>query len=199
MSDPETLAVYDRSGSDYADRFARKNDPEQAADAAAFLALLPAGGRILDLGCGPGQWAATFADAGFAVEATDASEEMARLASTRFGVHVRVEPFEALADTAHFDGIWANFSLLHAPRSEMPDHLARIHRALKPGGALHLAMKLGSGEARDRLGRFYTYYGEEELAGLLAAAGFTLLTRRRADSEGFAGGSDAFLVLTARA
>ena len=197
MSDPTTIGVYDSRAADYA----ASTDERKGADPrlAAFIAACPEGGRVLDLGCGPGAPAAEMARAGLRVDALDASATMVEMASRRAGINARQASFDDIEGCAVYDGIWANFSLLHAPRSEMPDHLSRIYRALKPGGALHLAMKLGSGEARDRLGRFYTYYGEEELAGLLAAAGFTLLTRRRADSEGFAGGSDPFLVLTARA
>ena len=197
--DRETLKVYAASAGAYADRFGKKRDPEQVADAAAFLALVPKGGRLLDLGCGPGQWAATFADAGYTVEATDASPEMAALALERFGLTVRVEPFEALDAQARYDGIWANFSLLHAPRADFPGHLARIHRALKPGGALHLALKLGTGEKRDHLGRFYSYFTVKELTRHLGDAGFTIVQSREAESAGLAGSTDPFIALTARA
>lgn len=197
--DPETLAVYAASASDYAARFARKNHPDQAADAAGFLGHVPKGGLILDLGCGPGQWAATFAEAGYAVEATDASPEMAALAHETFGLAVRVEPFEALTAQARYDGIWASFSLLHAPRAAFSGHLARIRAALKPNGVFYLVMKLGTGEGRDPMGRFYAYYGAEELAGLVVAAGFTLLSSRRGEGAGLAGRVDSYMALIARA
>ncbi len=196
-NDTETIAAYTRAAQDYANGFARKKDPDQVPDATAFLEHVPDGGHILDLGCGPGQWAASFRDAGYSVDATDATQEMADLALERYGIEVRVEPFEALDAVAEYDGIWANFSLLHAPRADFPTHLSRIHRALRPGGALHLGMKLGSGEARDRLGRFYTYYGEGELTELVEAAGFTVTQTRHGNGEGLAGGIETFVVLTA--
>ena len=196
-NDTETIAAYARAAQDYANGFARKKDVDQTPDMTAFLAHVPDGGRILDLGCGPGHCAASFRDAGYGIDATDATPEMADLALERYGIEVRVEPFEALSAVAEYDGIWANFSLLHAPRADFPTHLSRIHRALRPGGALHLGMKLGSGEARDRLGRFYTYYDEDELTGLVEAAGFTVVQTRRGDGEGLAGGIETFVVLTA--
>lgn len=199
MSDAETMKVYAGAAERYAAGFARKKDIEQADDLAAFCALLPPGGRVLDMGCGPGHWAATFVEAGYAVEATDASPEMADLAAKRYDIAVRVEPFEALNATEIYDGIWCNFSLLHAPRAEFPGHLARLRRALKPGGALHLGMKLGTGEGRDRLGRFYAYYGEDELVKLLESAGFSVTHRRRGNGEGLAGGVETFCCLTAHA
>lgn len=199
VADRDTLAAYAASARDYAARFGKKNHPEQAADAAQFLAHVQKGGRILDFGCGPGQWAATFADAGFAVEATDASPDMAAMAQDRFGITVRVEPFEALVAESAYDGVWASFSLLHAPRASFAGHLSRIHVALKPGGVLYLAMKLGESEGRDRLGRFYAYYSEHELLDGLARAGFHVLSSNRGEGAGLAGSVDPYITLLARA
>ena len=50
--------------------------------------------------------------------------------------------FNELSDINLYDGVWANFSLLHAPRSEMLPNLIRIHRALKKKGYLHLGLKI---------------------------------------------------------
>jgi SAM-dependent methyltransferase len=198
-SDTTTIAVYSKAAQDYANGFARKKNVEQNLDMTGFLALVPDGGRILDLGCGPGHWAATFKDAGFKVDATDATPEMAALALERYGIEVRVEPFDALDAVAKYDGVWANFSLLHAPRAEFPAHLTRICRALRSGGALSLGMKLGTGDGRDRLGRFYTYYSKNELIGLVAEAGFTVTQTRHGNGKGLAGGIETFVVLTAHA
>lgn len=199
MTDPETLRVYTRAAGDYARGFASKKNTEQSADLAAFRDLLPDGGRVLDFGCGPGHWAARFADLGYVAEASDATQAMADLALERYGLKVRVEVFEDLEAEGLYDGIWANFSLLHAPRADFPGHLARIFRALKPGGAFHLGMKLGEGAARDKLGRFYTYYSEDELRDLVTEEGFTVVTTRRGNGEGLAGGVETFVTLTAHA
>ncbi|MBO9407707.1 class I SAM-dependent methyltransferase [Shimia sp. R9_1] len=199
MSDKETMQVYAQAAEEYAERFAKvaEGDIDQFSDLKALFELLPDNGLVLDLGCGPGQWAAKIRDAGYRVEAMDASPEMAKLAKDRFDLDVTVGVFEDLTAEAKYDGIWANFSLLHAPRTDFPIHLARVHRALKPGGAFHIGMKLGEAEARDRLGRFYSYYGEAELIGLLEAAGFTVIRKRRGNGQGLAGGDDTFVILTA--
>ena len=199
MTDAQTLAVYEQAAEDYARGFARTKDTDQRADRESFLALVPDGGRILDYGCGPGHWAADFAAAGYQAHATDATPAMARLALDRYGLQVRIEPFEALDAENVYDGIWANFSLLHSPRADLPGHLARIRKALKPKGALMLGMKLGTGEARDRLGRFYTYYAEDELRARLTEAGFTVLSARRGNGAGLAGAEETFVTLTAHA
>src|SRR6516164_3275264 len=55
-----------------------------------FLALVPAGGHILDVGCGSGRDTLAFLGRGFRVTAIDASAVMARLASERLGQAVAV-------------------------------------------------------------------------------------------------------------
>lgn len=199
MSDRDTLAVYAKAAGDYAKRFARIEDADvdQFSDLKAFFALLPDNGLVLDLGCGPGQWAAKIRAAGYRVQAMDASPEMAALANERFDLDVTVGVFEDLTAEGVYDGVWANFSLLHAPKAEMPGHLQLIFRALKPGGAFHIGLKLGEGEGRDHLGRFYSYYGEVELTGLLEAAGFTVTRKRTGSAKGLAGTEDTYVILTA--
>lgn len=192
MSDARTLAVYEARAADYAARFRGAAD----ADLQAFAAALPPGGRVLDLGCGPGGSAALMAEAGLAVEAWDASPAMVRLARGR-GLEARVARFEELEAEGLYDGVWANFSLLHAPRAALPGHLAAVARALRPGGRLHLGMKTGTGERRDALGRFYCYWGTAELRGLIEAAGLRPLACREGASEGLAGGREPHAIWTA--
>ena len=196
MSDDETLAVYAAAAGTYATKFAA-DGARRNAEFDRFVGFIPPGGRVLDYGCGPGHWAAAFRDAGLNVDATDASPQMAATAMEKFGIEVRVEPFEALNADALYDGIWAHFSLLHATRAEFPNHLARIKRAVKPGGYILLGLKLGRGEGRDRLGRFYTYYGQDELSGLLTRAGFTPIHTRTGSEAGLSGELSDFILLTA--
>ena len=129
---------------------------------------------MLDLGCGPGAAAAHMAKSGLHVDATDASLEMAEMAGRAKGVTAWQATFDEITGNGIYDGIWANFSLLHAPRSKMPNHLNALYTALKPGGQFHIGVKLGTGEARDTLGRLYTYYTQDELTGLLQATGLTV-------------------------
>lgn len=142
-----------------------------------FISALPKNARVLDLGCGPGTCAAAIAQAGHCVTAIDPVAEMVAMAQTHPGVTARVGSFDDVTGTDEYQGIWANFSLLHAPRKDMPRLLAALHRALTPGGILHIALKSGTGEKRDAIGRLYTYYSETELRALLISAGFTVTNR----------------------
>ncbi|WP_434289377.1 class I SAM-dependent DNA methyltransferase [Celeribacter sp. SCSIO 80788] len=187
-----TISIYDTQAAAYA---ARNTQLFELPQAQAFADELPEAARILDFGCGPGQYSGWFASQGFHIDAWDASAEMLRLAAQHKGVTTRLARFNELSETGRFDGIWANFSLLHAKRDALPDLLSRIHRALKPKGLFHIAMKLGEGAGPDKLGRYYTYYGEAELEGLLNAAGFTITDRRLFDGVGLDGTAGRYITL----
>ena len=194
-ADRETLEVYGRKAADYV-AMANRERNDRPLD--AFIKSLPAQARVLDLGCGPGSAAARMAKAGMQVDAWDATPEMAALAREQFGLEVRVATFDELDADAVYDGVYANFSLLHAPRSEMPGHLDRIAKALTAHGLLHIGLKTGVGERRDSLGRFYAYYEESELAGLLDTAGFEILSRATGTEAGLDGVEAPWIVVRAR-
>lgn len=197
MSDRNTISVYDAQATRYAELTNEDNtgDPQLGR----FIQAVPAGGKVLDFGCGPGASSAIMAKAGLQVDATDASEQMVKLASEHSGVTARQATFFDLTVERIYDGIWANFSLLHATRAEFPKHLSAIHRALKPGGAFFIAMKLGDGDGPDRLGRFYSYYSEDELKTYLEDAGFTITSQRRGSGTGLDGSVSEYLALAAHA
>ena len=122
MNDRRTFDVYAERAQEYADATAPgiPDDPLLAD----FIAGLPPGARVLDLGCGPGGFAKVMADAGLDVVAMDPVPKMVALAAAAEGVTARLGSFDDLDEIDAYDGIWANFSLLHAPRTEMPRHLA---------------------------------------------------------------------------
>ncbi len=196
MTDPETIRIYDSRANDYAEVTA-SDGPD--ATLTAFIAALPQGGRVLDLGCGPGLSSGHMAAAGLTVEAWDASQAMVALATDRPGVTARQASFDDLDAEAAYDGIWANFSLLHAPRADMPRHLAAIARALKPGGVFHIGVKEGEGEKRDSLGRHYTYYSATSLTALLQDAGLTPGAYTHGADKGLDGVVAPWITVTAHA
>ena len=122
---------------------------------------------------------------------------MRALARASHGVDARQGHFDDLDAHARYDGIWASFSLLHAPRADMPRHLAAIARALKPGGLLGLSLKEGTGEGRDRLGRFYTFYTEDDLRALLADVGLTIRDVTRGEGRGLDGSASTWISVLA--
>jgi SAM-dependent methyltransferase len=133
---------------------------------ARFLVHVPAGGALLDAGCGSARDVQWFRASGYRVEAFDASPALAALATKHCGFPVAVRRFQDIDWQSRFDGIWACASLLHVPRAELPDVLRRLARALKPGGVLYASFKYGRGEC-EREGRRFTDLDEAGLEELL--------------------------------
>jgi len=192
MSDDETISVYDDQVEKYAGFFT-SNDP--SAGLKEFVSHLPQNGFVLDLGCGPANWSAWMRDNGMRVDAIDASPEMVKFANETHDINARVGVFDDLDAENLYDGVWANFSLLHANKADFPRHLKQINTALKSNGYFHIGMKLGIDAARDHLGRFYSYYSEDELKTLLEEAGFIILTTKTGEEKGLAGNVDPFILI----
>ena len=190
-----TINIYNRMAADYVN-LTKGHAPQELVD---FIAAMRPGGRVLDLGCGPGHHAAEMAAAGLDVLAVDGSAEMIALASKIPGVTARQALFDDIPDSGPVDGVWASFSLLHAARADMPRHLAALHVLCTPNAPISLGMKLGTGEKTDKLGRFYTYYTEDELNMLLTQAGFTLKSALHGAGKGLAGDVEDWIVINAHA
>ncbi len=182
-TDAETIAFYQARAPHYVLKFGQAHSYQLDP----FLDRLPAGARVLELGCGGGQDAARMAARGFTVDATPA---MVTKAHQRWGVGARVMAFDELEAAAEYDGVWAHASLLHCPREALPDVLARIHRALRPGGWHFASYKLGAvtqdAEGRDSLGRFYNFPDADWLAAQYSAIpGWQIAERRCYTAGGF--------------
>jgi 2-polyprenyl-3-methyl-5-hydroxy-6-metoxy-1,4-benzoquinol methylase len=135
---------------------------------APFLEQIPAGGSILDAGCGSGRDSRHFLSLGYQVTAMDASIELCRLAAIHTGQPVLNLAFEDMDFSASFDGVWASASLLHVALADFSGVLDRIHRALKPGGILYASFIYGRGETQ-RGNLHFTDFDEETFAAQLEA------------------------------
>lgn len=161
----KTLDYYDR----IAEAFAADTREADVGDLhALFLAHLPAGGRILDLGCGSGRDSRLFLEKGYDVTAVDGSREFCRIAADLIGREVLCRTFEELDFDGEFDGVWACASILHVPSARLPGVLARISRALKTGGIFYASFKYGVFEG-ERNGRYFTDLTEASFADLISA------------------------------
>ncbi len=192
MTDETTIAVYNEKVGDY-QKMVENLSAGVALD--EFMAALPDKGYVMDLGCGPGNSAALMRNNGFLLDAVDASPAMVALANESFDLNARLSTFNEVKALETYDGIWANFSLLHATAEDFPSILKAIHRALKPNGAFHIGMKTGEGAQRDALGRFYTFYSTQNLTELLGDTGFTIQSVRTGIDPGLAGTNDPWVTL----
>ncbi|WP_027668613.1 class I SAM-dependent methyltransferase [Rhizobium leguminosarum] len=178
-----TSAFYEENAEIYGKR--ARSLPKQQLD--AFLAALAPGAAVLELGCGGGQDSAYMLSQGFDVTPTDGSTELAKQAEALIGRPVRVMLFQELDADSAFDGVWAHASLLHVPRSELPDVFARIRRALRTGGIIHATFKAGEAEGHDGFGRYYNYPSADGLLALLTKGGWRDITIEENDGGGYDG------------
>lgn len=178
----QTQAAYTQIAASYA--AATQDRQAVAAHLEMFLRLVPPGSRVLDLGCGPGFDTAVLRQQQRRAFGLDLSWPMMQ-AGREYGLAVPCVQGNMcalpLADTA-VDGVWACASLLHLPRPLLPTALAELARVLRPGGALYLSVKTGSGEGwaerayEHDAARFFVYWQPDTLDPLLTQAGFVLLS-----------------------
>jgi SAM-dependent methyltransferase len=192
--DEATLEFYRRNAVSYA---AWAKGPSTRLT--GFLGLLPPGGSILELGCGAGNHAAEMLARGFVLRATDGSPEMAAIASQRLNHPVATMRFDELEESEAFDGVWASACLLHVPKEQLAGILARIHRALKPGGVFYASYKAGEGDGRDSIGRYYNYVSADWLRSTYAASGpWQTISVDTSEIKSFDGTPDTLLHLVVR-
>lgn len=142
---------------------------------ARFLSYVPAGGRILDAGCGSGRDSKVFMEAGYDVVSFDASEEMCKRASEYIGREVKNMRFEEMSFANEFDGIWACASLLHVAFEKLPEIVKKLHEALRTNGAVYASFKYGEG-TKIRGNRVFSDFTEESVIPLFENAGFKIVS-----------------------
>ena len=192
--DEDTLRFYGSNAQAYAEREIAKH-----TRLTRFLALLPPGGKVLELGCGAGAASGEMMARGFDVEPTDGSPEMAAEASRRLGRPVGTLLFQDLDKVEAYDGVWANACLLHVPRPELGEVLARIWRALKPAGHFYASFKAGESDGRDTLNRYYNYPSPDWLRATYSGAGsWSSLAIENGKVKGFDGEWADMLFVVAR-
>ena len=133
-----------------------------------FLRQIISGGRILDAGSGSGRDTLAFLKKGYEVDAFDSSPALAELSTRLTGVSTQVIRFQEFESAPRYDGIWACASLLHVPANELHDVLARLLRALKPGGVLYISVKHGSDERVADDGRLFVDLDKISIRNLFA-------------------------------
>lgn len=129
--------------------------------------------QILDFGCGPGRDLRTFTALGHVAVGLDGSQRFAEMARADSGCEVLQQNFLELdLPSEQFDGIFANASLFHVPRQELPRVLGQLCAALKPGGVLFSSNPRGHNQEGWKGERYGAFHDLESWRALLTAAGF---------------------------
>ena len=155
----ETRTAYDTVAASYAELVGPVHEGPSLDRAmlAAFaeLVLSSGGGKVADLGCGPGRITTHLRDLGLAVFGIDLSPGMVEVARQRHpDIQFRVGSISALdLKDGELAGIVAWYSIIHTPPELLPTVFAEFHRTLAPGG--HLALAFQSGDERRHLEQAY--------------------------------------------
>ena len=170
-----TIGHYDRNAEAFR---AGTRDHDVSQNIANLLAHVQATPpfAILDLGCGPGRDLRAFRDLGHHAVGVEGSSRLAAMARADSGCEVWEQDFLALdLPPDRFDGVFANASLFHVPRRELPRVLAELRATLKAGGVLLCSNPRGDdveGWQNERYGAFHSLDGWR---AHVAAVGFVLL------------------------
>lgn len=132
------LKAYNAISEDYQESYFENPLLYEAFD--NFLAQLPAGGHVLDAGCGHGDPVITrLLEKGFQVSGTDFSPAMLKKARERFPQVTFYDKTTSEIDfEGEFDAACSFSSVLYLDPIDLYPSIYRLYRSLKPGGLLFL-------------------------------------------------------------
>lgn len=109
-----------------------------AAEVGYLVSVLPAGGRVLDLGCGIGRHAHGLAASGFDVVGVDVSEWAVARAAAGPGTFVAGDLMDAWPPLGTFDAVVCVQAFGWGSDADQVRLLRRVRSVLRPGGVLVL-------------------------------------------------------------
>lgn len=183
-----TVAAYDRQAADYREASAPLGEQVRAGLDDLVGRLAP-GAHVLEIGSGGGRDARELEARGLRVRRTDVAPGFVALLREAGHEADVLDPLtDQLVDQRHgpYDAVWANASLLHVARADLPTVLARLARATRDGGVLRLSVKEGDGEGWSTHGsigvpRMFTYWRRGPLESVLQDAGWDVDHVEQAD------------------
>lgn len=146
MSDAQVREAYAARAAEYSSLF---GSIEAATEQDRQLLLAWAqgvDGRIIDIGCGPGQWTNYLAESGVDIEGVDPVPEFINDARQRFpSVDYRIGHADQLGvDDGSLGGILVWYSLIHTDPDQIGVLLAEFARCIRPGGGLAIGFFEGA-------------------------------------------------------
>jgi SAM-dependent methyltransferase len=170
-----TLAHYEQRAEAFRDG-TRGHDVRQNIDALLRHISSAAPFTLLDFGCGPGRDLAAFTRLGHTAIGLEGCPRFAQMAGKDSGCEVWRQDFLRLdLPAGRFDGVFANASLFHIPRQDLPRVLLQLRAALKPDGVLFSSNPRGANEEGWNNGRYGVYHNLPSWRDYLTAAGFSEL------------------------
>ncbi len=188
----QAVEVYEKICQQYADEF---DEPSFQID--NFVDLLPKNGKVLDVGCGVGTDVGYLTSKNFKVEGIDLSGKMLEIAKNKHpdAIFRNADMRNLDYQENSFDGILASFSLIHIPKSDVPNTLKGFYKTLKTKGIIYIGIQEGKSEEifitetfRPSEKIFLNIMSRSELKKLLKDSGFQILRyfgRKPQNSEEF--------------
>ena len=178
-----TIKVYEEGAQTFLNRWTARRKRSSALQK-EWVAGLPRGASVLDLGCGGGQDAQVLRRKGYRVVGMDLTAAFLRVAREAVPSLplVRADMRELPFRVASFDGIWAAASLIHLPKADATRVLKALRVLAKPGATLAATLTYGTKSgllAKGWMpGRYFARWKKDELAGALRRAGWQVLSLR---------------------
>ncbi|QWP75849.1 class I SAM-dependent methyltransferase [Lysobacter sp. K5869] len=140
-----TVAAYEGYARGYAAAVSATPSQSAAEDLRSLAAAIPPGGRVLDIGSGPG-WDADFLETlGVRVRRTDVTAGFLEFQAERGKAAYRLDVLsDDLGGT--YDGILMLYVLQHFERAQVDGVLRKLAQGLVADGALLMSHMLGDGE-----------------------------------------------------
>jgi ubiquinone/menaquinone biosynthesis C-methylase UbiE len=178
---------YDRLGNLYT---AEREKADNWKEVKAFTSLLPANGRVLDVGSGTGiPIARHLAQAGFEVVGIDFSKTMVTAARG----NVPDATFQQMNMTAidlpseSFDGVISTYAIIHVPREMHAGIFRSFHSILKSRGVMLVSVASWAWEEfAEYMGveMFWSHFGPDKTQSLITEAGFDIEFGRDVETGG---------------
>jgi SAM-dependent methyltransferase len=199
----QDVPAFDLIGKRYDESFVERD--VQLAEGAWLIQQLPAGARVLDLGCGSGlPTARQLLDAGVEVVGVDESAVMLDLARQQAPggqyLHQDLRDIDGLGE---FDAVVAFFALLMLPRADIPPLLEQVRSRLRGPKLLLVSMVHGDFDSfpLSFLGvqTGVSAYPPDKLREVVAGAGFEVLGLEEIEAKAEPGRIEVQLYLRAKA
>lgn len=175
----ETIEAYDRDAAAYVARTVAMPDSVRA-DMEHLATQLGPGARVLEIGSGGGRDALLMEGLELAVRRTDITPGFVDLLRGQGHACDLLDPLvdDLASPDGPYDAVWANASLLHVDRRDLPTVLSRLADVTRTGGLLRASFKEGDGEGWSTHGtisapRHFTYWRAPDLEVVAAGSGWS--------------------------